>query len=89
MLFPRVLNIKVDGRPPGAKYCGRGSLYGNPFRVGVDGSRDEVCDRFECEVLSLLDVEPLRGFDLLCFCHPARCHVHSIYRKLYGREPPA
>lgn len=72
--------------PPDAKYIGRGSPYGNPFVVGKHGTRDEVCDRFEAEILPTLDVEPLRGFDLVCFCAPARCHGQSIMRKLYGDE---
>jgi hypothetical protein len=67
--------------PAGAVYIGRGSPWGNPFVIGKDGTRDEVCDRFEKEVLPYLDVEPLRGKDLVCFCAPKRCHGHSILRK--------
>jgi len=43
----------------GAKYCSRGSPYGNPFVIGVDGDRDQVCDRFEREILPTLDVSAL------------------------------
>lgn len=28
-------------------YIGRGSVYGNPFVIGKDGDRDQVCDKFE------------------------------------------
>jgi hypothetical protein len=68
----------------GATYIGRGSPWGNPFKIGIDGNRDRVCDRFEREILPSLNVEPLRGKDLWCFCAPLRCHGHSILRKLYG-----
>ena len=68
--------------PPGAVYIGRGSPWGNPFKIGRDGDRDEVCRRFECEILPTLDVEPLRGRDLVCFCAPQRCHGDAILAKL-------
>lgn len=64
-----------------AVYIGRGSPYGNPFRLSIDGTRDEVCDRFELEVLPTLDVSALRGKDLVCFCAPLRCHGDAILKK--------
>lgn len=66
------------------KYIGRGSPWGNPFIIGKDGTRDEVCDQYERQVLPELNLAPLLGWDLLCFCHPQRCHGHSIQDKLYG-----
>jgi hypothetical protein len=80
-LAPKVHNIYHKTAPIEAIYCGRGSKYGNPFVMGRDGSRDEVCDRFEREVLPGLDVTELRGKDLVCFCVPKRCHCDSILRK--------
>jgi hypothetical protein len=62
-------------------YCGRGSKWGNPFVIGQDGDRDEVCDRFEREILPTLDVSSLRGKDLVCFCAPKRCHCDAILKK--------
>jgi Domain of unknown function (DUF4326) len=41
------LNKYKAGVPHGAVYCGRGSPYGNPFVIGRDGDRDQVCERFE------------------------------------------
>ena len=68
--------------PLGCVYIGRGSPWGNPFVIGVHGDRDEVIRRYECEVLPSLNLEPLRGKDLLCYCAPLRCHGDSILRKL-------
>lgn len=68
-------------------YCGRGSPWGNPFRVGRDGTRDEVIDRFEREVLPGLDLRPLRGRDLVCHCRPLRCHCDSLLRMANARRP--
>ena len=84
--------VNISKRRPGANtvYIGRGSPWGNPFVIGKHGDRDEVCDRFEREVLPGLDVEPLRGKDLGCYCAPLRCHGDSILRKLAetaGNDP--
>lgn len=27
-------------------YCGRGSLFGNPFKIGRDGDRKQVIQKF-------------------------------------------
>ena len=88
---PRVVNIRREGIPQGAVYCGRrhfwkgrwleDSPYRNRFEIGRDGTRDEVCDRFEREDLPYLDVSPLKGKILVCWCAPERCHCDAILRK--------
>jgi hypothetical protein len=78
---PRVLNKHKHGIPAGAVYIGRGSPWGNPFRIDKNNSRDDVCNRFELEVLPNLDVSALRGKDLVCFCAPKRCHGDAILKK--------
>ena len=75
---PRVLNKHAHGIPAGAVFCGRGSHWGNPYRIGPDGSRDDVCDNSEKHVLPHLDVTPLQGKDLVCFCAPKRCHCDAL-----------
>lgn len=82
-----VLNKHKVGIPPGAVYIGRGSPWGNPFKIGRDGTRDEVCDRYEREILPTLDLTPLIGKDLVCFCAPLRCHGNSILRALQRKHP--
>lgn len=85
--MPRVWNSNTEPNyPVDAVYVGRGSPWGNPFKIGRDGTRDEVCDRFEFEVLSGLDVSELTGKDLVCFCAPKRCHADSLLRKANGAE---
>ncbi len=64
--------------PPDAVYIGRGSPWGNPFVIGRDGTRDDVCDRFSREILPTLDLAPLRGKHLVCWCKPARCHGDAL-----------
>lgn len=74
---PRVVNIKS-----GEYYdivIGRESIFGNPFIVGIHGSRDEVIDKFEEYLLQnneLMDEvrTKLKGKVLACSCSPLRCH---------------
>jgi len=70
--------------PTDAVYIGRGTPWGNPYKVGEHGVRGECVDLFEQHVLPSLDVEPLRGKALVCSCYPSRCHGDSIINKLYG-----
>ena len=78
----KVLNKHKDNISEGAVYIGRGSPYGNPYVIGKDGTRDEVCDKFEENILPSLDIEELRGKDLVCFCAPKRCHGDAIVRSI-------
>ena len=43
----RVLNKRKSGIPAGAIYIGRGSKWGNPFRIGPDGDRATVISKYE------------------------------------------
>lgn len=79
--MPRVHNKHHDSAPKGAVYIGRGSLWGNPFRMRSEEDRARVIAKFECEILPTLDVSFLRGKDLVCFCYPKPCHGDSIFKK--------
>ena len=81
MSEPIVHNKHHKTAPPEAVYIGRGSKWGNPFKIGPDGDRNAVCEAFETKVLPTLDVSELRGKHLVCFCAPQRCHGHSILQK--------
>ena len=61
----------------------RGSLFGNPFVLGADGDRDEVCNAYEGHYLphkpSIMNALPsLKGKVLICHCYPERCHAQSL-----------
>jgi len=81
---PRVLNIKTASpeQKRGAVYIGRPSKWGNPFRLGYDGNRDEVIAKFEDYAKANLMpyIHQLRGKNLLCFCHPQKCHGDVLVR---------
>ena len=76
-----VYNKRHGDAPLGAIYVGRGSPWGNPFRIGQDGSREEVIARFCEEILPHLDVTPLVGRDLVCYCAPLPCHADALLRR--------
>ena len=73
-MTPRLYNRHHRDAPSDAVYIGRGSPWGNPFRIGVHGNRAEVIERFRCETLPTLDLQPLRGKSLVCYCAPLPCH---------------
>jgi len=53
-------------------YIGRPSKWGNPFKIGKDGTREEVIKKYEIWLLKqdnlMLDLKELKGKILTCFC---------------------
>ena len=82
-MTPKVYNKHYGNAPLDAVYVGRGSPWGNPFKMNSsDGAeRNRVCDLFEKEILPTLDLRPLRGKSLVCFCAPLRCHADALLRE--------
>ena len=61
----------------------RGTEYGNPFILGEDGTRDEVCDAYANHYLPhkpsiKSKLRLLRGKVLICHCYPLRCHGNDL-----------
>lgn len=59
-------------------YIGRPSKWGNPFKSGRDGTREEVIEKY-AEYLSqneylLSCLHELKGKTLGCWCAPKACH---------------
>ena len=59
-------------------YIGRGSKWGNPFVIGLNGSRMQVIGMYKTYILSkpelLKDLYELKDKRLGCFCKPLPCH---------------
>lgn len=82
-------------------YAGRGSLYGNPFEIGKDGTREEVIEKYKILFEKKIKKErfrkavlKLRGKILACYCRPKEgfqgrllCHVQYIWSYLEGKPP--
>ncbi|AFU88110.1 hypothetical protein CcrColossus_gp240 [Caulobacter phage CcrColossus] len=86
-VVPQVLNIRdyPDGLPPNSTYVGRGTFAGNPYRIGIDGTRDEVINHYEDtreldEAFVARVRKELRGRHLVCHCAPERCHADWLLR---------
>ena len=87
--MPRVLNKRNDSILKGAVFVGRPSKWGNPFKIGRDGTREEVIAKYREWMLGneeLLEALPeLKGKDLYCFCSPLPCHA-DILLELANKE---
>jgi Domain of unknown function (DUF4326) len=70
---------------PEVVYIGRPGPWGNPFAIGIHGSRAQVLEKYavwffapERKALRLRALRELRGKKLACFCVPERCHGHLL-----------
>lgn len=75
-----VMNIKDQRRRwPNDRYIGRPSRWGNPFKIGRDGTREEVIAKYaqyvweDAEMLRAIKAQ-LRDKTLMCYCAPLPCH---------------
>lgn len=66
-------------------YIGRGSIFGNPYEIGIDGTRAEVLTRyikwFDFMVRDDIFIQELNKLDgkiLGCYCKPELCHGDII-----------
>ena len=72
----RVVHWKNE---PHDVYIGRPSKWGNPFKIGRDGSRQEVIQKYRdmiivnTELIQQIPIE-LKGKTLGCWCKPDPCH---------------
>lgn len=80
------------------EYIGRGSPLGNPFVIGVHGTREEVIEKYKVwlneqiannnpvvlDELNRLGNKAIddKGLALQCFCYPKPCHGAVIKEKL-------
>ena len=71
----RVVNRRHE---PYDVYIGRPSVWGNPYKIGRDGSREEVIAKYREYIIGQIEgglsLEPLRGKVMGCYCKPDACH---------------
>ena len=87
----KVVRMVKGSAPAGAVAIGRGSVWGNPFLLGADGTREQVVAKFYHYAQWRLQrepnwLEPLRDKDLACFCAPQACHGDAILSLLDRKE---
>ncbi len=81
--MPSVFNKRTDRIPDGAVYVGRPTKWGNPSRVGIDGTRKECVEDYRSHVASSRQFQAdirreLVGRDLVCWCSPLPCHADIL-----------
>lgn len=72
-------------------YIGRGSKWGNPFRMKSENQRGEVIEKYEeyaRQKFSKDELAVLVGKRLGCFCKPRKCHGDILVKLIeeYGLE---
>ena len=88
--MPRIVNLKHE---PGAVARGavridRRTRWGNPYRIGPDGTRDEVIARYRAHLwrrirsgeIALADLAAIDGCVYACWRHPRPCHGTVLAR---------
>ncbi len=90
MAGERVVHCKRDKYDV---YIGRGSKWGNPYRIGQHGDRDAVIALYASYIRRCPDLiaalPELRGKVLGCYCRPYRCHgdvLIELLHELYGAD---
>ena len=74
-----VVNVNINDYDV---YIGRGSVYGNPFIIGVHGTRKECIDQYKQLLVDnknlTKEINKLEGKILGCHCKPKDCHGDVI-----------
>ena len=93
----RVVNIRVEQCDVYIGRAGHGQdgYFGNPFRLGVDGDREEVLVKYKRWFWNRVNedrefrekVSELEGKKLGCFCKPKTCHGDVILAWIEAGKP--
>lgn len=71
-------------------YIGRPGKWGNPFVIGLDGTRREVVERYRAYLMNspdlLASLPELEGKTLGCWCAPLPCHGDVLAELANARE---
>jgi len=100
---PKYKNLKEWTEESGNVYIGRkgivfidgerfpkeDSIWANPFKVGKDGTREEVIKKYETHIKAKIisgkaNLKDIKGKNLGCWCKPESCHGDILLRLLEG-----
>jgi len=86
-----IVFVTIEGKKQ--RYPPRDSIWANPFKIGKDGTREEVTKKYEEYVRELIqnkkvDIKELEGKNLGCWCKPDSCHGDILVQlvKEYNRR---
>lgn len=85
-----VNKYKVDMDDPDIVYIGRGSIWGNPYKISDTQTRDDVVDAYRRYLWSAIRngvvtkemLLELDGKRLACYCAPQACHGDVLVRAI-------
>jgi len=82
--YGRVVHCKKE---PYDIYIGRGSIWGNPYVIGKDGSRHDVIEKYRNWLVFDAGhlhskLKELKGKTLACWCSPKACHGDVLIKIL-------
>lgn len=85
--FGSVERYKGEKMPPNTKKVDRSTIYGNPFTLDEFSREDSLrLYRIYLDFVlrkKILDIEPLRGYNLACSCKlDENCHVDLLLEKI-------
>lgn len=77
-----VIHVKSIGwkerKAPDVVRIDRLTKWGNPFKIGKDGTREEVIEKYRAYIQTRPDllaaIPSLKGKRLMCWCAPLACH---------------
>jgi hypothetical protein len=71
-------------------YIGRPSIWGNPFEIGIHGTREEVIQKYREYLLNseflMGRIHELKNKTLGCWCKPKDCHGDVIIEMIKKEE---
>ena len=78
--------VHLRDAPPDAIRIDRRTQWGNPFRIGPDGTREEVIAKYRDDLwkrihagnIDLPELASLNGKSLACHCAPLPCHGDAL-----------
>ena len=85
----KIINMrKCPHIPENAVRIDRRTRWGNPYRIGRDGTREEVIERYRETLwrrirngeIDMKELAALDGKTLACWCTPQRCHGEILSR---------
>lgn len=85
-----VNKYKVDMDDPDIVYIGRGSVWGNPYKMEKGHMRGEVIIKYRIHLWEMLDagaitkemLVALDGKRLACYCAPQACHGDVLVKAI-------
>lgn len=87
-----VVFVACEGKQ--IRYPQTDSPFANPFKVGKDGTREDVIEKYRKYIEARLEKEPdlaralteLKGKTLGCWCAPLACHADVLCDILTDRQ---